>query len=203
MRPPGLWVGRRCCRRLLGWGAAWLAPLLHYSAASSTSCPHATPFHRRYLNAFFSGAVVERDERQEELCQGPMRVSDVYCGRCGARIGWRFCRDLLESQPNGNQAGSGRAGCTQRQRMRACLAHAQWIRPTSSAHACPMCLAPWAAGWALWRGQVQHTQGSAGRAADRRQQQQQQRRPAQPRLAAVQRGCRERVGRLMGPLGDC
>lgn len=57
----------------------------------------------RFINAFFPGAVVERDEREEELCQGPMRVSDVFCARCAARIGWRFCRDLLPSQPNANQ----------------------------------------------------------------------------------------------------
>lgn len=47
--------------------------------------------------------MVERNEREEELCQGPMRVSDVHCGRCAARIGWRFCRDLLEAKPNSNQ----------------------------------------------------------------------------------------------------
>ncbi|PRW57347.1 yippee-like protein [Chlorella sorokiniana] len=58
-----------------------------------------------FINTFLPGAVVERNEREEELCQGPMRVSDVYCARCAARIGWRFCRDLLETQPNANQVG--------------------------------------------------------------------------------------------------
>jgi hypothetical protein len=58
-----------------------------------------------YVNALLPGAAVQRQERQEELCQGQMQVADVYCVRCHARIGWRFCADLSASQENANQAG--------------------------------------------------------------------------------------------------
>ncbi len=33
-----------------------------------------------------------------------MRVADVYCATCGARIGWRFCADLSPGLENCNQA---------------------------------------------------------------------------------------------------
>lgn len=58
-----------------------------------------------FINSFFPGAVVVRNERQEALCQGDMRVADVYCATCAARIGWRFCADLGAQQDNCNQVG--------------------------------------------------------------------------------------------------
>ncbi|KAL4426120.1 hypothetical protein ABPG77_002706 [Micractinium sp. CCAP 211/92] len=58
-----------------------------------------------YINAFAPGAVDVRNEREELLCQGAMRVADVYCATCGARIGWRFCADLSPGLENCNQVG--------------------------------------------------------------------------------------------------
>ncbi|KAL4452153.1 hypothetical protein ABPG75_007815 [Micractinium tetrahymenae] len=58
-----------------------------------------------YINAFNPGAVETRNERPEQLCQGEMRVADVYCTTCGARIGWKFCSDLSPGLENCNQVG--------------------------------------------------------------------------------------------------
>ncbi|EFN55053.1 expressed protein [Chlorella variabilis] len=63
------------------------------------------PERALYINGFRPGAVVERNERQESLCQGEMRVADVHCTACAARIGWRFCRDLTPALDNCNQVG--------------------------------------------------------------------------------------------------
>jgi hypothetical protein len=37
--------------------------------------------------------------------QGAMRVADVHCATCGARIGWKFCEDLTFREGNCNQVG--------------------------------------------------------------------------------------------------
>lgn len=68
------------------------------------------PERALYINGFRPGAVVERNERQESLCQGEMRVADVHCTACAARIGWRFCRDLTPALDNCNQVGRGGGG---------------------------------------------------------------------------------------------
>ena len=38
-----------------------------------------------------------------EEMQGAMRVADVHCATCGARIGWKFCQDLTFQEENCNQ----------------------------------------------------------------------------------------------------
>ncbi|PSC71169.1 peptide-methionine (R)-S-oxide reductase [Micractinium conductrix] len=58
-----------------------------------------------FINAFRPGAVEARNERQETLSQGEMRVADVHCATCGACIGWKFVSDLSPALENCNQVG--------------------------------------------------------------------------------------------------
>ena len=84
------------CGAVLFQGRAVLSRQHHWDAGSG-------PERAWLVNALLPGAVVARDERQEELCQGSMRVADAYCSSCGGRIGWRFCADLSQGLGNCSQ----------------------------------------------------------------------------------------------------
>lgn len=121
--PPALALyrctGARSPLRREGEGCG--APLFHArDVLSKQHCwdAGAGPERAWFLNCFLPGAVADRHKRREELAQGPMVVADVHCCACGARIGWRFCRDLEPGLHNCNQVLASRlaASCVWQQR---------------------------------------------------------------------------------------
>jgi hypothetical protein len=56
------------------------------------------------MNSLEQGNIEVRGRYEEQLAQGLMDMADVYC-KCGAQVGYKFCKDKTPNNRNLNQIG--------------------------------------------------------------------------------------------------